>query len=360
MSRLFSLHSIKQITILITIKKSEFSSPFVYILMLIYLEKKAKSYPQTQKILSKFPNAQILEIDHYKNIFDKNIWDQNLTPAFIIAKQEHIPLLPVPENYGRTGKSFFFKTSLNCVYDCEYCYLKGNFKTKYSVLFVNYEEIKSAISEKINLLRETEKYQWPISFYASNYSDIQGVDSLTDFNQTFIPFFEQFENVLMETRTKSPNISSILSCNNGIPPKNTEFSFSLNPDSIIKKYEKGTATLEARISAIKALTEKGYRVWLRFLPLLPVENYDFFYRELLKKLKSELNFDLISSIFIASLIYNPWDFKIMQKKNPNSDLRPLISPQENWLIKIPTSTREHFLKIFREELPDQEILFDYV
>jgi hypothetical protein len=41
--------------------------------MLIYLEKKAKSYPQTQKILRKFPNAQILEIDHYKNIFDKNI-----------------------------------------------------------------------------------------------------------------------------------------------------------------------------------------------------------------------------------------------------------------------------------------------
>ena len=73
MSRLFSLHSIKQITILITIKKSEFSSPFVYILMLIYLEKKAEFYPQTQKILSKFPNAQILEIDHYKNIFDKNI-----------------------------------------------------------------------------------------------------------------------------------------------------------------------------------------------------------------------------------------------------------------------------------------------
>lgn len=73
MSRLFSLHSIKQITILITIKKSDFSSPFVYSLMLIYLEKKANSYPQTQKILSKFPNAQILEIDHYKNIFDKNI-----------------------------------------------------------------------------------------------------------------------------------------------------------------------------------------------------------------------------------------------------------------------------------------------
>ena len=36
---------------------------------------------------------------------------------------------------------------------------------------------------------------------------------LTEFNQTFIPFFEQFENVLMETRTKSPVINSILTAN---------------------------------------------------------------------------------------------------------------------------------------------------
>ena len=73
MSRLFSLHSIKQITILITIKKSDLSSPFVYSLMIKKLEKKEKSKQQTKKKLSRFPNAQILEIDHYKNIFDKNI-----------------------------------------------------------------------------------------------------------------------------------------------------------------------------------------------------------------------------------------------------------------------------------------------
>jgi len=39
----------------------------------------------------------------------------------------------------------------------------------------------------------TEGYQGQISFYASNYSDIQGIDMLTEFNQTFIPFFEQFD-----------------------------------------------------------------------------------------------------------------------------------------------------------------------
>lgn len=109
----------------------------------------------------------------------------------------------------------------------------------------------------------------------------------------------------METRTKSPNISSILAANNTIPPRNTEFSFSLNPETLIRKYEKGTASLQARINAIQTLIQKGYRVGLRFLPLLPVPNYKILYRELLQTLKKQLPLDQISSIFIASLIYNP-------------------------------------------------------
>lgn len=327
--------------------------------MLIYLESKAKDYPLTHRILSKFPQAQILEIDHYKNIFDKNIGKQQLAPAIIIAKQEHIPILPVPENYGREGKSFFFKTSLNCVFDCEYCYLKANFKTQHSVIFVNYDQIKQAIKNHIQDLRNSW-YEGMINFYASNYSDIQGIDMITEFNQTFIPFFEEFEHVLMETRTKSPVINSILTANDGKIPKNTEFSFSINPESIIKSYEKWTAPLEARIKAVKLLIEKGYKVWLRFLPLLPVENYEKLYRELLQKLKAELDFSKISSIFIASLIYNPWDFKQMQKKNPNSDLRNLVHLQENGLVKVDNDIWNQFLKIFEEELPGVKLFFDYV
>jgi len=41
--------------------------------MLIYLEKQAKKYELTSRILGKFQGNQIIEIDNYKNIFDKNI-----------------------------------------------------------------------------------------------------------------------------------------------------------------------------------------------------------------------------------------------------------------------------------------------
>lgn len=93
---------------------------------------------------------------------------------------------------------------------------------------------------------------------------------------------------------------------------------------------------------------------------MPVENYENLYRELLRKLKAELDFEKVSSVFIASLIYNPGDFKQMQKKNPNSDLRNLVQLQENGLVKIDETIWKHFLQIFHEELPDVKLYFDYV
>lgn len=121
--------------------------------MLIYIEKKIRNHPISHQIVNKLPSSQILEIDHYKNIFDKLQTIEN-TPALIIAKDETPKLYPVPEQYGYPGKAFFFRTSLNCLFDCEYCYLKGGFKSNYPVFFVNYEEIQSTIRKTIQEERQ--------------------------------------------------------------------------------------------------------------------------------------------------------------------------------------------------------------
>ena len=66
--------------------------------MLIYIEKQAKSYPQTQKILQKFKNAKILWIDNYKNIFDKTIaLNTSLKPSFIVAKLNSPAVTKAPD-----------------------------------------------------------------------------------------------------------------------------------------------------------------------------------------------------------------------------------------------------------------------
>lgn len=328
--------------------------------MIIYLETKAKSYPLTQSILSKFSNASIIEIDHYKNIFDKNIWNYKLSNAIILAKQENIPILPTPPNYWYPGKAFFFKFVLNCIFDCEYCYLKWAFKMPFPTIFVNYEDIQNAIEDKINSLRKSG-YNDTIYFYASNYSDIQWLDELINFNQNFIPFFEKFPNVLMESRTKSANIQSLLQFNTEIFNhfENTEISFSLNPQFIIDSFEHKTSSLDQRINSINTLLSKWRKVWIRFLPLLPVENYLQIYSDFISYIKEKIDFKQVNSIFIWSIIYTKSDYNNLLKRWDFS-FTWKFQEHPDGFMKIQQSITQDFKDLFTSNFPDKTILFDII
>jgi hypothetical protein len=68
--------------------------------MILYIEEKAKHYLLTEQIRSQFSEDQIIEIQHYKNLFDKKIGNFPLEPCMILAKQENPVILDTPENYG--------------------------------------------------------------------------------------------------------------------------------------------------------------------------------------------------------------------------------------------------------------------
>ncbi|MDF1682339.1 MAG: hypothetical protein P1U46_00805 [Patescibacteria group bacterium] len=54
--------------------------------MIIYIEKRAKKYEQTKKIIEKFKNSSIVYIDNYKNIFDKDMTNIDTKKSIIIAE----------------------------------------------------------------------------------------------------------------------------------------------------------------------------------------------------------------------------------------------------------------------------------
>jgi len=174
-------------------------------------------------------------------------------------------LTPTPDYYGHEGKGFFFKNSLNCIYDCQYCYLKGAFRNDLKVLFVNYEDMLSQILE---LRKEIDPSQ-TIRLYASDYSDNLALDQITGFCEYFLPLIDTFPNVKMEIRTKSANIKHLLTQS---PPHATEIAFSLSPQEIIDKYERKTPNLSQRLEAIRLLLDHNWHVGVRFLPLLEVPN----------------------------------------------------------------------------------------
>ena len=340
--------------------------------MIIYIEKQAKDYSQTKQIIEKFKNSSIVWIDNYKNLFDKK-FSWSIENCFIVAKLTSDAITDAPNWYGHNNKtSYFFKTSLNCIYNCSYCFLKWAFKNDIPVYFVNYDDIKEQIVEKIESspqpspegegvnndyelkLKTDLEYKNKIWFYSSDYSDILWMDNISGFMKEFVPFFENQIPLLtreglgvgamMEIRTKSWNIKSILDL--WFVPKNTEFAFSLNPQELIEKYEDKTSNLESRIKAINILLDKWYKVWLRFLPLLPVKNYQNIYTDFVKEISEKIDMKKISSTFVSGLLFTKSDYNVMLKKYPKLDILYRLKEEKNWFIRESREMRDFFYKLF--------------
>ena len=324
--------------------------------MLIYYESKIKDSPITPQIFQQFKNSEKIEIQHYKNLFDTRIWNYKTEPLIILAKQEHIAILPTPENYWFPGKSFFFKPSLNCFFNCKYCYLQWTFRNRFPVFFLNYEDIQKEIKNQIQKERQN-LFDGQITFYASNYADLLATEDISRFHENFLPFCETLpENVLVETRTKSANIAPLL---NHKPTDRLEIAFSLSPRSISEKYELWTAILDEKLEAINQLLKKWFRVGLRFLPLLPVENFEQIYSEFLDEVVDKIKVEKISSICIAPLIFNEWDYRAIQKKS-DFEFLDKLEKNEHDLWTCTSDEIQIFREIFKNKFQGKNIFWDYL
>lgn len=335
--------------------------------MLIYYESKVKNLPLTYQIFEQFKNSEKIEIQHYKNLFDAKIWNYKTEPLIILAKQEHIAILPTPENYGFPWKSFFFKPSLNCFFNCKYCYLQWTFRNRFPVFFLNYEDMQNEITNQIHRVRQSW-FDDQITFYASNYADLLATENISHFHENFLPFCETlFDDVLIETRTKSANITTLLdyakNLNWNSPTQKMEIAFSLSPRIIAETYEFWTVSLNDKMEAINKLLEKGFRVWLRFLPLLPVENFQQIYSDFLDEVIDRINVDKIASIAIAPLIFNQWDYNVLLKKyQRDSDFSFIKNLKQNE-HQLRTCSNEEisiFEEIFDDKLKNKNLFRDYI
>ncbi len=320
--------------------------------MILYIEQDILENPRTQIFLDKYPRAERVIIRNYKNIFDKKI-PYPIDDCIILAAIHGNHVTECPPWYDLYNHSFFFKTSIGCLFDCDYCYLKGAFENHaMKVFFLNYEEIQDSIRTTIQSVREKDPHG-SIIFYASDYSDIQWFDILSGFNESFIPFFEQFEGVICESRTKSANIATLRSFKD--TPKNFEVAFSLNPEAIIAQFEHKSASLSLRIEAINILLDAGWKVWLRFLPLLPVPGYESMYRDFLEHVATSVDFSRVHSFSVGSLLYTKADYRVMQKKVPGFSLLYQIEQDtEDGFLRFPLPVRTYFYKLFREFLPKEK------
>ena len=282
----------------------------------IYIENEIKDHPRVQRILKKFKRKTPIYIDKYASVFNKknqNFRIQKKYPSLILAKKKAGHVLKTPSDFGiGNSNNFYFSHMYNCLYDCEYCFLQGMYSSADYVLFVNYEDFEDGIKEKINF-HKNEK----VTFFSGYDCDSLAFEKISGFVSYFLPFFKKFSNVEIELRTKSIQMEPLLKME---PVSNCIVAFSLLPAEIADKTDHKAPTIKKRINKISELASMGWKIGLRFDPLIHGENWKNIYKELFADVFKNIDKKAIHSITLGPLRFPKAMFKKILDMNPRSKL----------------------------------------
>jgi len=167
------------------------------------------------------------------------------------------------------------KWAYGCPYDCAWCYLKGTFRFQpngTSPVVKPYEKIE------LHTRKFLEEVKIPEILNAGEIADSLMHENVElPFSKFIIPMFETQELHKVLFLTKSSNVNNLLE----IEPHNQAIiSFSLNAIAVAKRWEKAPSVLK-RIEAARKLFEAGYEVRIRIDPMVPIENWQEEYMQLL-------------------------------------------------------------------------------
>ena len=310
----------------------------------IYIEKKILNNKNTLEILSKFKDAKIIEIDNYKEVFSSNNQDfhlQKLGQKLILASNKPNMIYEgavVCESFE--NDNFYYSSSIiNCVYDCEYCYLQGVYSSGNIVIFVDIEKVFEEVEELYNKLKT-------LYLCVSYDTDLLAIENICGFSEKWYHFIEDKKYLKIELRTKSRNIDKFLNLK---PLDNFIIAFTLSPENIALKNEKYTASFKNRVKAIKELQEKGWKVRICIDPLIYSDNFEKNYSQMIEYLFNEIDKEKVIDISIGVFRISKEYLKKMRNQNQNSEI--LYYPFEciDGVYTYSDKTKSYMINFIKEQ-----------
>lgn len=289
----------------------------------LYIEEQVSEHPRTREICSRFPRATRIPITRYGEVFNRkgqNFRLQKKHPALILAKKYGHLVLPAPDGYGVGGRrNFYFSHMLNCLYDCRYCFLQGMYRSAHYVLFVNYEEFQKSMATTLERTPNKEAY-----FFSGYDCDSLALESVTRFFESFYSFFAENDRAWLELRTKSSQVKPLLAAK---PLPNVIVAFSFTPESTGRILENGVPPIAQRLDAIKALEDKGWKIGLRFDPMIYTKDFHDQYRRLFADVLGRVQADRLHSVSLGPFRLPRPYFEKMSQLYPDERLfaGPLVA-----------------------------------
>lgn len=314
----------------------------------IYIEKTIRNHARTQKILAKFPTSEIIEIDHYKDVFCRsrqNCQLQHHTQKLILAAKQGNMLYegaPVCQSFG---SQYFYYTSciMNCIFDCAYCYLKGMYPSANIVIFVNLEDIFSEIEQILKT--------HPLYLCVSYDTDLPAMEPITGYVQEWCNFAAGHENLKIEIRTKCANKPFF---QNITPIPNVIYAFTLSPQAVIEAFEHYTPSLTERLSCADMMIQAGCPVRLCFDPMIYVPDWKQHYKQMLDQVYRTVDMKQIVDVSVGTFRISQDYLKNMRKQEPESAVIWFPFQKENGYCHYPDDLMEQ-MECFLTECLEKKI-----
>ena len=276
----------------------------------IYVEERALDYPLAQVILGKLPDADVIKIKHYKDVFDRkrqNAVLQHEHRSLIVAVREGNRVFegaPVCQSFG--NKNFYYASSMmNCPFDCEYCYLKGMYPSSNMVVFVNLEDYRADVKAKLA--------EGPMYVCASYDTDLIAMNGLTGHADFWKELAREHSDLLVELRTKAaPEITDNIS--------NVIYAFTVSPEEVVSRYERSTAPVSARINAAAKAIENGAKVRLCFDPVIKIPDYESAYKRLVDRVAAVIDLERLTDVSVGTFRISSDYLNKMRKAYPDSEV----------------------------------------
>ena len=283
----------------------------------IFIEKEAVNSPVTKQIINKLPDVTVEYIDDYRNIRIEG----NTTDDVYIESKE---CLAVARKKGGLVKEFrcrdgiignteyFISHGNNCNLDCEYCFLQSYFDNAVPTVFINHDEILTAIKDV--LLAAGDK---KTVFHAGELCDALAFDDLTGLSRKLISLFSEYPNAGLELRTKTTTIENLLTISSS---SNIVISWTFSPQLIVDAYEHKTPPLEERVRAAGEVQRAGYNVGICLDPIILCEDWFNNYKSMLEMLFDRLDIAKIKFVSLGGFRYLPSLTRVIRDRNPETNL----------------------------------------
>ena len=315
----------------------------------IYIEKEALEYPLSNVILTNFSNSSVIKINHYKDFFNRpgqDFQSQKQSMNLILAKKSPPFLYPVSEMVqGYQIPGFFYITPmLNCLYNCDYCFLQGMYSSGNMIVFVNQIDLQKAINEEIAKNKTSDS---SITISVSYNTDLLAMEHLIPLTKSWIKFASKSKRLAIEIRTKSANFKPIENLSSN---ENVILSWTISPEIVCKSYEHLAPPLAKRIAAIKSALNEGWKVRLCIDPIMDIENWENIYNDFFSFLFKNLDRYKIFDLTLGTFRMNKDYFKRIRKRNPKSDIYYSNFSIEGKTVALPKEDRKYMIGKLKKEL----------